>query len=218
MNKKYIVILTIVSCVLFSCVATDTYKNTDVGFSFKIPKDCYMGTEDKGYNHYYIRIFVQKPEELLDGEKQFLQIEKNINAGVYPNIPNIPTILVKYLTINGIKVGVDFNSGYDVYDGVIGERIFFIKNNKLVSVFFQYEFEGPQDMKDKNNIKIIFQDIQYEYWKKYGANGITPDLDTRFINDLEKSIKDKTVDSRMPKEIVDLFLKFDELLTSLRFK
>ena len=218
-KKVYIYIIILQFIIIFSCKSQNLYDNKEVGFLIKIPKKCILAPEGKGLNNYYIRIYVQKPEDLLDGVEQFNKIKRDIENDIYPDIPNIPACFIKFKKINKIKIGIDFHMGYDVFDGVIGKRIFFIKNNKLVSIFLQYEFPAPKDMNDKKNIKLIFQDIEDKYYKQAKNNGIKiEDSDSYVINEIDEYIqKNKNKKTEMPQEVVKLFVLFDKLLSSLKF-
>ena len=215
---KYILIFIFLFSCVISCKAKNLYKNNEVGFSFKIPKDSYLGNEDKGLNNYYIRIYVQKPEDILGGVNKFNEIKSNIEKNIYPNIPNIPANLIKYKKIGRTKIGIDFHRGYDIFSGVIGKRIFFIKNNRLVSIFFQYEFNGPKDMNDKDNLQMVFEEIVDKYYKEAQNKGIKKNQGSYVVKEIENYImKNKNKKTEIPEEIVKLFILFDKLLDSLKF-
>jgi len=225
MIKRFLIIFIIFqTIILFSCEGNDIYKNDEVGFSIKIPDGFYLDGKGKKYYYfkekgtdYYIRIYVDKPEDLLDGVEQFNKIKNDIENNRYPDIPNIPAMFLRFKIINSIKVGLDFHTGYDVYDGVFGLRIFFIKNNRLVTIYLQYEFTGPKDdLSDKDNLKLRYQAIEKKYYEKAEKEGVPANKqDVYVINKIAKDIKGNKTE--MPKEIVTLFHKFDKLVGSLRF-
>jgi len=217
-RKLFIFIIIFQFIFLISCKKNVVYQNKETGFSFIIPKGCIIGTEDKGDN-YYIRIYIRNPEKLLDGVEQFNKIKNDIENNIYPHIPNIPSSFIKFQKIGNTKIGIDFNTGYDPYDGIIGKRIFFIKNNRFITIYLNYEYEGPKDENDKNNLKIIFNEIEEKYYKKAKSEGIVDNnIGSYIINEIDKYIhENKDKKTEIPDEVVKLFMLFDELVSSLKF-
>jgi len=209
--------------------------NDDVGFSFIMPAGAYynFGKEIR-LNNYHVEVDVIPPGDFPDGVEQFERIKNAIIAKKYPNIPfGNPAGTIEYKKINNYNVAIDMYEGFDVYDGEIGKRLAFIKNNNLVLIYFTYYFEGPRPgdfsgneknsdihIEDRNNLNIVMRDIYYEYHDKFKNKnkkfGLGP-YDSYYYY-LEKDFRAGKLKNTLPKEVQNLILQFDEIIETLKIE
>ena len=206
--------------------------NDDVGFSFIMPAGAYynFGKEIR-LNNYHVEVDVIPPGDFPDGVEQFERIKNAIIAKKYPNIPfGNPAGTIEYKKINNYNVAIDMYVGFDVYDGEIGKRLAFIKDNKLILVYFTYYYEGPkvgkfssyEDVREEDlkNISVLMRDIYVSYFDNFNKKnkdfGLGP-YDSYYYY-LEKDFRAGKLKNTLPKEVQNLILQFDEIIETLKIE
>lgn len=209
--------------------------NDKVGFSLIMPEgSLYNFGKGVQVNNYYVEVDVVPPEDFPDGIEQFERVKNAIASKKYTNIPfGNPAGTIEYRKINGYNVAIDMYEGFDIYDGEIGKRIAFIKDNKLVLVYFTYYFDGPKPgnfldgetdsdvrIEDKNNLNIKMRHLESRIrddLKKMNIKlGLGP-YDS-YYSYLEKDFRKGKLDTTLPKEVQKLILAFDEIISTIKIE
>lgn len=195
------------------------YKNDEIQISFRIPEDCKLDSQyiEKKFT---VKVEIQLPSDIFNGEKQFNIIKNNILNNLYPDIPFFAGNIINFTKINNIDTAIMFYAGLDPYDNFIGKCIIFIKDNKLVMILLEYKFELTKDIKSfdyfKNKIDKIISYYEKKLLNRYAQN----QYDTMKVMDqIEKDIKKIQAGGKAeieyPAEMVELYKRFDELIASL---
>ena len=195
------------------------YTNSLASFSLNVPeevleiKNIYK-QKNKGF---YIQIDIKKDDEVLGGVGKFEEIKKSINNNLPPDIPNIPSIFIKYLEIERKKICIDFNMGFGPEDNFISKRMTFIYEDKLVSINLFYCYDLYDNVGKNKVINLI------DYYQKKKIKKIANDKEIiEIMNELEDDIINKNKVNKdsveIPNELIILYKNFDKLIKTLRFK
>ncbi|HQK34397.1 MAG TPA: hypothetical protein PK074_06690, partial [Spirochaetales bacterium] len=132
--------------------------------------------------------------------------------------------VIEYVVKGTTNIAIEFYTGFDTFDGFIGKRLVFIKNNKLVKVNIVYYFPGPKMTKEgdiaeesKDNIKVILNNLEHEINKKYNIKYSDipgPYKDAFYF--MEKEFREGKMNEKLPREVQDLITKFDYIIATLR--
>lgn len=145
----------------------------------------------------------------------------------------MPASAIEYKVIDGYSIPIEMYRGYDIYDGIVGKRLAFIKNNYLVVILLTYFFKGPEpgvysldvpnsDVRpeDRENIKVRLRDLNKKYFEEAKKRNIELGLGhyDSFYYYLEQDFREGKLANLLPVEVQNLILKFDELINSLKIE
>ncbi|HQG39707.1 MAG TPA: hypothetical protein PLV76_02325, partial [Spirochaetales bacterium] len=119
----------------------------------------------------------------------------------------------------------------DIYDGEIGKRLVFERNNRIILIYFTYFFEGPKpgdfsgpdrDVREEDlkNISVLMREIYLSYRQKIIKQkkefGLGP-YDS-FYYYLEQDFRKGKLKNVLPEEVQKLIIDFDTIINSLELK
>jgi len=200
------------------------FFNDELGFSFVVPEGVEIEWPEDKNIFYFMKVDISNPEDLPGEVEQFERIKKNLALQKIPDVPTMPSNVIEYVVKGTTNIAIEFYTGFDTFDGFIGKRLVFIKNNKLVKVNIVYYFPGPKMTKEgdiaeesKDNIKVILNNLEHEINKKYNIKYSDipgPYKDAFYF--MEKEFREGKMNEKLPREVQDLITKFDYIIATLR--
>jgi len=224
MKKIIFMVIVVSSCILHSCIGQTRYEEKSTQFSLIIPPGTVLLDKNRDTKieagKYYIRIDILGPEKMMDGQTQFDEIKKNIEAGQRPDMPGNPASYVKSVKIDNIVVAIDFSTGSGPGDNLFEKRIIFVKKNKIIMISLIYFIPGPVNRDGNTRSMTIMQNVLQQYHQVARNKGLEEeDIELFIMNSLERRIlQNQGKDQEIPPEAIELFLKFEELANSLKLE
>ncbi len=210
MSKRNILIpifIMVTTVILFS---ENIYINNEIGLKFKMPEGCVLKnpSERKETNKYNISVFPDyKAFGYIKGTKEFEKIENDFKNKKIKSTPGECYRNIEYINIRDINCSIDFSAGCDYTYGMIGKQLLFIKNNNLISINLVYKYK-PNDDDETNINSIFYKVVQFDNEFDF------PNVDKQIKDYLKKGTKIK---ADVPKELIELYRLFDELVSSIEF-
>ncbi len=226
MDFKYIGVIFVVLLLFNTPIyPLNSYENQEVKFYLRFADEfelwiksglhsIYRSNKEKDY---YLRIFIYNPVDFpLGGIELYNEYKNQYDNRVEPLNMVFPGYFIKYFQRNNEIIAEFFCDNFE--GGQIGKTIVFFRDRKFIMIELVCSVDQPpKSLYDYNNRFITYYNIMKEYLLKYDT-GIVDDFSyfTPAINTFERDVRAGVIPD-MPEEVLDLILKFDEIVNSLEF-
>lgn len=179
-------------------VEVNTYSDTQIKFECRFSEN-YITVEMPSCD---VIILIRSPDKVINGEKNFITIKKELNnRKTSINIP-FPHYIYKYIKRENSQIGLTFTRGATMSEPLFQFSIMFIKDNYFINFLTYFNF-NDETQYERNILKLFSMEDEFD--ERYP--------DSSFEDYLEYLKKNENGD--VPQEVIDYINAFEIIANSI---